>query len=242
MMGVSAELSAQSEDYLEAILQLVAQKGIARARDIAKRLSVHKSTVTGALRHLADKGLVNYTPYEASTLTPQGRKIAGEVLRRHKTISAFLRQVLLLQEDVAEGNACRMEHAVDQAVISRLVQFMEFVQACPGSPEGWAQYLEGKCEHGNKRKDCRQCLVLSHAAASAVPTLDTLGAGQRGAVVKVHGTGAIRRRIVEMGVVRGTVIGVLKAAPDGGPMEVRLKGYNLALRKEEAARIQVKPD
>jgi len=241
-MSVSAELSAQSEDYLEAILQLVAQKGIARARDIAKRLSVHKSTVTGALRHLADKGLVNYTPYEASTLTPQGRKIAREVLRRHKTISTFLSQVLLLQKDVAEENACRMEHAVDQAVISRLLQFMEFVQACPGSPEGWTQYLEANCEHGNKRKDCRQCLALSHAAASSVPTLDTLGAGQRGAVVKVRGTGAIRRRIVEMGVVRGTSVEVVKAAPDGGPIEVKLKGYNLALRQEEAARIEVKPD
>ena len=67
-MGTTVPLSASLEDYLEAILHLVTEKQVARSRDIAKRLRVNRSSVTGALQALAKKGLVNYEPYEAVTL------------------------------------------------------------------------------------------------------------------------------------------------------------------------------
>lgn len=65
-------LSESLEDYLEAIYHIVSQKQAARATDISKRLNVNPSSVTGALRSLADKGLVNYAPYDIVTLTAEG--------------------------------------------------------------------------------------------------------------------------------------------------------------------------
>jgi DtxR family Mn-dependent transcriptional regulator len=56
------ELSASMEDYLEAIYHIVTAKQAARAKDIAKRLDVNNSSVTGALRTLSEKGYINYAP------------------------------------------------------------------------------------------------------------------------------------------------------------------------------------
>ena len=73
-------------------------------------------------------------------------------------------------------------------------------------------------------------------------TLDQLHPGQAGRIVRVGAVGLIKRRIVDMGVVRGTAIRVIKIAPLGDPIEVKIKGYNLSLRKEEAREITVEPD
>jgi ferrous iron transport protein A len=70
-------------------------------------------------------------------------------------------------------------------------------------------------------------------------TLDRLRPGQKGKIVRVGSAGAVKRRIVDMGVVRGTPVEVIKVAPLGDPIEVKVKGYNLTLRKEEAAAISV---
>ena len=69
--------------------------------------------------------------------------------------------------------------------------------------------------------------------------LDKMKPGQRGKIARVGGAGAVSRRLVDMGVVRGTTVEVIKVAPLGDPIEVKLKGYNLSLRKEEAAGIKV---
>ena len=111
------------EDYLEAIAWLEGDKGVARARDIAAALSVHKSTVTAALRSLAEKGLVHYSAYEAATLTADGKKIADDVIRRHKIIRDFFTEVLAVDPGVADTNACRIEHVLDAEVLERLAEF-----------------------------------------------------------------------------------------------------------------------
>ncbi len=61
----------------------------------------------------------------------------------------------------------------------------------------------------------------------------------RNEIIRVGGGSAVSRRLVDMGVVRGTTVEVIKVAPLGDPIEVKLKGYNLSLRKEEAAGINV---
>ena len=126
-------VSAVMEDYLEAILRLVRRKGAARVRDIAKALSVHKSTVTASLKNLADKGLIHYSPYETTTLTSEGHKIAEQVTKSHSAIREFLNDVLLVPDDLAEQNACRMERVMDKNVLKRLILFAQFVKGHPMS-------------------------------------------------------------------------------------------------------------
>ena len=71
-------------------------------------------------------------------------------------------------------------------------------------------------------------------------TLRDIKVGESATVVKVYGEGAIRRRIMDMGITKGVTIYVRKVAPLGDPIEVKVRGYELSMRKEDAAQIEVK--
>ena len=70
-------------------------------------------------------------------------------------------------------------------------------------------------------------------------TLKDAKVGQTVTVVKLHGEGAVRRRIMDMGITKGVEIFVRKAAPLGDPIELNLRGYELSLRKDDAEMIEV---
>ena len=70
-------------------------------------------------------------------------------------------------------------------------------------------------------------------------TLKDVKIGGRATVVKVHGAGPIRRRIMDMGITKGVEIYVRKTAPLGDPLELNLRGYELSLRKSDAEMIEV---
>lgn len=70
--------------------------------------------------------------------------------------------------------------------------------------------------------------------------LDCLETGESGQIVRIRHAGAVTRRMMDMGLVRGVTVTVVKLAPLGDPMEIKAKGYNLSLRRSEAATILVK--
>ena len=72
-----------------------------------------------------------------------------------------------------------------------------------------------------------------------IKPLNELNPRERGKIVRVGGRGTIRRRFLDMGLVSGSDIEVERVAPLGDPIEVKIKGYHLTLRKEEAANIKV---
>ncbi len=69
--------------------------------------------------------------------------------------------------------------------------------------------------------------------------LSDLKKGERGKVVRVGGRGNIQRRLMDMGLVSGSEVQIQRVAPLGDPIEIRIKGYNLTLRKSEASSITV---
>ena len=71
-------------------------------------------------------------------------------------------------------------------------------------------------------------------------TLKQVAIGDTVKVVKLHGQGATKRRIMDMGITRGTQLKVVKEAPLGDPMELELRGYHLSLRREDAELVEVK--
>lgn len=71
-------------------------------------------------------------------------------------------------------------------------------------------------------------------------TLDKLKPGSGGTVTAVGGEGPLRLRLLDMGIIPGTYISVRKIAPMGDPIQIRLRGYELTLRLEDAARIELK--
>jgi Mn-dependent DtxR family transcriptional regulator len=114
MPGVemTTERTASMEDYLEAIAQLRAEETEVRVTQISKRLGVKKPSVTSALHKLSEDGLVKHQRYGHVELTAKGRKVAEEVMRRHDVLFRFLSDVLGVDGETAQDDACRVEPSV----------------------------------------------------------------------------------------------------------------------------------
>jgi DtxR family manganese transport transcriptional regulator len=106
-----------AEDYVEAIADLVAEKGEARVVDLAKRLGVTHVTVNRTIGRLQKARLVTSQPYRAIFLTEQGRDLAAACKSRHKTVAAFLRS-LGIPERVAQRDAEGIEHHVSPETLA----------------------------------------------------------------------------------------------------------------------------
>jgi DtxR family Mn-dependent transcriptional regulator len=152
-------LSASLEDYIETIYHIIEEKLVARSKEIAARLNVSRASVTEALRALSRKGLINYEPYEAITLTSQGKRAARDVIFRHQALKQFFIEVLALDEAIAEDGACRIEHAAPREIIDRIIQFTEFIGFCP---RGGVELINGFRSHCSKEtltSTCQTCLA-----------------------------------------------------------------------------------
>ena len=73
-------------------------------------------------------------------------------------------------------------------------------------------------------------------------TLEELPIGKRAAITAVGGEGILRCRLLDMGLIPKTAVEVRKVAPMGDPLEIRIRGYELTIRREDAAKIEVKPE
>ncbi len=159
MTAVAQKLSDSMEDYLEAIFLLIRDKTVARSKDIAEKMQVNRSSVTGALQALRERGLVNYEPYGFVTLTVDGAELAKRVLRRHVALREFMVTVLAIDEEEADEAACRMEHGVSKHIIDRFVDFAEFIKVCPSAGSKWVNGLGYQCKNGaNSTEKCVKCI------------------------------------------------------------------------------------
>ena len=159
MNNANSSLSESLEDYLEVILELETANKVARTKDIAEKMSVQRGTVTGALKNLAEKGLINYEPYSFVTLTRKGSQIAKDVSHRHMVLRDFLFRVLQIDKQKANDTACRMEHAMDKASFEKLVQFIDFIDNCPKTGDDWIQSFVNYCSSDEHKWDnCDICI------------------------------------------------------------------------------------
>jgi DtxR family Mn-dependent transcriptional regulator len=249
-MMVTGSLTASLEDYLEAIFHIIEEKQAVKPKDIAKRLMVSNSSVTGALRSLADKELINYAPYDVISLTPTGKTAAKDVVCRHEVLRDFFVKVLAVEKDEADRAACQMEHSITKVILERFIQFAEFVEVCPRGGNKWIAGFGYYCDQDDTHESCEKCISATleevvrrnqsgGQKARTIVRLSELKPGQKGKVLKVFARGAASMRIVEMGVTPGVVIEVERIAPLGDPIEIKVKGYHLSLRNSEAEGIEI---
>jgi DtxR family Mn-dependent transcriptional regulator len=147
-----AGLSESLQDYLEVVYVLVRRDRVARMKDIAAALGVGKSSVTGAVQALAERGLVHYGPYQFVTLTERGGAVGRALVRRHGLIKEFLMEVLAVPEQEAETVGCKMEHAIKGEVLDRFVRFLAFARRRSRTDRGWAAAVRGA---GRRRATAR---------------------------------------------------------------------------------------
>ena len=120
-------LTPSMEDYLEAILLLERKHRVARVKEIAINLSVQMPSVTGALKILKSRNLVEYEKNSYINLTPQGLSLAEAILERHEILVNFFGKILCIEPKNAEDQACRVEHAIDQETAERIKQLSAWV-------------------------------------------------------------------------------------------------------------------
>lgn len=248
-------LSSNMEDYLEAVLKLERTRPVVRAKDIAAELNVSRPSVSGALRALANAGLIRHERYGHVELTEEGRHRAESIHRSHQTLSDFLHEILQLSDEDAQQEACEIEHHLRPETLRRLIALMQFVRECPRSGADWLQQMRRRWENEDCDQECEHCLrgidAPSEPPRGRGPgphrgrppwtgeTLAQQRPGFRGRVVRVTGGGPIRRRLMEMGVTAGADIEFERVAPLGDPLEIKVRGYHLSLRRNEAEQVWV---
>jgi len=210
---MSSSISPSLENYLRMILQLQQDGYTARITDLAEKLNIAKSSVNQAVGTLKKQGLVRHERYGPLELTDKGVTIAQGITKRYDMLMEFLIDVLKVDPDIAENDACLMEHAVSSATMEKLSVYME-------------QQLGEVCkkEHTQARQ----------SAVKILKKLDNVLPGTRVRVVKLASKSVLRHRLMEMGITPGVEIIVESYAPMGDPIEIKVRGYSLAIRKSEA--------
>lgn len=122
----SRNLTASTEHYLRAILELREEQGYARAVDIATRLGLTKGSVSLALGQLRERGLVRFDKAHFPILTSAGRRIAMDLKGRYRIVLGFLTDVLGVPVERASAESCRWEHVISHEVADRLLDFLRF--------------------------------------------------------------------------------------------------------------------
>ena len=125
---MSISCSKREEEYLEAMYILMLRKGSIRVKDLAELLQIKPPSVVEFLDRLASKGLVKYEKHGVIELTEKGIEIAKRIYERHEALKKFLRNVLNLPEEIAEEDACKIEHYLHEETIRRIIKFLEFLE------------------------------------------------------------------------------------------------------------------
>ncbi|MBW2079325.1 MAG: DtxR family transcriptional regulator [Deltaproteobacteria bacterium] len=213
-------MSVSTEDYMRSLYFLYEKlddksKGI-RPVDLAREMGLTKSSISSMSKKLMKLGYIKTKPYSSIFLTRKGMREARRIMHNHRIIEVFLKNVLRYNVSRVHEEANRLEHAFSQESIKRLDRFLRHPHI---SPEG----LE----------------IPKERISRTMTTLDKLSPGQSGIVVNVESSCQVVKRLLAMGLVEGTKVTLKREAPLGDPIEIRLKGYSLSIRKSEARNVVV---
>lgn len=126
-MDERVSLTSAHEDYIEAIVELEEEQNRPEVRsvDIAARRNVSKASVNKALQTLRDAGYIEQERYGRITLTEAGREYGEEIWSRHQALHSFLVDDLGVDPEVADREACEMEHTVSRDTMNRWMDWLD---------------------------------------------------------------------------------------------------------------------
>ncbi len=137
----SPKITRSVEDYLETMYYLEQEKGTIRVKDVAKSLGVKPPSVVEAVKKLSKMDMVSYERYGTIQLKDEGLRIGEIVSYRHQLLKDFL--ILLgVEEEVAEKDACSMEHVMDVSTLGKFKKFVEFIDVYPDAQDFLEKYRE----------------------------------------------------------------------------------------------------
>jgi len=223
------------EEYLEALYKLTEDNGPAKTTDIASELGLSPSSVTEMLQKLENKGYVRYKPYYGATLTKKGRIRGKRITRRHRILERFLTDVLKIKKRDVHEQACELEHAISDEVEEALCRFL-------GHPEECSDDEKPIPPCDKDVESCVECIEKGGPRSrrtKELVSLNNLGKGESGTIRFLRGGKGLVGRLSDMGLTRNTSITVNRTAPFRGPIEICVRGTNLALGRGVADKIFV---
>jgi len=226
-------LTEMAEDYLEAIYTLGKAKKVVRVRDIARQLKVKMASVVVGLKSLAEKGLVEHEHYGYVELTPAGEEIAKKIHYRHQLLFKFLHETLGLPSEIANRDACRIEHYLSQEGLERILKFVEFIKTCPDGAPIWLTNFYYFLEYG------RYPETSLKKALKPLLTLTQINEKEKVEVIKFGGEVEFRQSLLREGIVPGSILLVEEKTPK--EVKIKFNGNSISLSLSEAKHIFVSP-
>lgn len=133
-------VSLALESYLEAIADIQNEQGAVSPSVLAEKMGCKRSSVTSALQRLAENGLINYHTYRPVTLSQKGKEVIESLDKYHKILANFFENVLGLEEEFSQKEACRLEHQISPKTIERIAEYVEFLD----KPDAFIKFLKNK--------------------------------------------------------------------------------------------------
>jgi DtxR family Mn-dependent transcriptional regulator len=138
------------EDYVELVRDLQKGKERVHTNDVASALGITPASVTEIFQKLSEEGYIDYEKYGGVTLTKKGRKLAVSTKNKHESLKEFL--ILLgVDEEIAEHDACEMEHILHKETMDTVVKFVEVIKNCGITPY-WLERLKEYVKTGKLSK------------------------------------------------------------------------------------------
>lgn len=214
--------SPTAEEMLEGVQRLEDRSGTARTKVLGKRLNVTLGTVTNNLTRLQRLGLVKRERYRGAKLTAGGRRIAMDVLRRHRLLERLLTDILRVGWSRSHYAACKLEHCIDDDVA-------DAIEAVVGHPK--------TCPHGNaiptksgmiaRQQSMRLTELSAHDTGIMIRVLDEEEEGALG-------------YLESMGLIPGADFAVEGCVPFDGAVKLTLGDSRVTVSKRAASLVVVK--
>jgi DtxR family Mn-dependent transcriptional regulator len=213
------------EDYAKAIYALARRSGgVVSTNALAERLQVTPPSVSAMVKKLAERGLAEHVPYKGVQLTPEGERVALEVLRHHRLLELYLAEHLGVPWDRVHEEAEALEHVLSERLEAQIAAKL-------GNPT--------HDPHGDPIPDAEL-----HIDEGETRRLADLDVGERGRFVRVSDSDPeMLRYLTERGVGLGDDFEVLERQPFGGPLSVRFgkKVHALGGTLASAMRVELDP-
>jgi DtxR family transcriptional regulator, Mn-dependent transcriptional regulator len=232
-------MKTSTEEYLEALYTLTRDGQAAGTSAISRRLNIAPASVTEMVKKLSEEGFVNYHPYQGVTLTQQGHEIAEKMTRKHRLLERFLHDTLKIGTEKVHKEACEMEHALSDEAERALCRTLNAPDKCPDDAMEIPPCNLGFASCKECRRRPAEDLEKIGKRSQDIIAVNRLKERQEGTVAFIRGDSKVLRRLQDMGLTPGTKISVNRIAPFKGPVEICVRGCNLALGEEVAGNVFV---
>lgn len=216
-------VSNKAEEYLEIIFRLEKKTGSARTLELARELKVVPGSVTNTIQRLKRRGLILHEPYKGVKLTEKGRKLAINVLRKHRLAERLLTDVLGLDWSRAHDAACKLEHGIAEDIVKPLEKALRHPKTCP---------------HGNPVPTA--CGGIIEEKSEPLTNLDP---GEKGIIAKITKEESdVLQHLAALEIMPGVTVEVEEKAPFNGFVIIKVGDVSHTLKHEFASIINVRRD